>query len=153
MSELSVLAQDTTKTMSDRTAYNTEFGELEDFITATKDKQFNGISLFNGTTFNVAADSDGNATADGINLGDADYTALAALSTTTTANAASAQTAVGNAIGQVATDRATVGGNLARLQHTGSALYTYQDNLSRQPAARSRASMWPTKALTTLVSP
>ena len=79
----------------------------------------------------MTTDSDGNTfTADGINLGDADYTALAALSTTTTANAASAQTAVGNAINQVATDRATVGGNLARLQHTGSALLAYQDNLS-----------------------
>ena len=46
------------------------------------------------------------------------------------ANAASAQTAVDNAINQVATDRANVGGNLARLQHTGSALLAYQDNLS-----------------------
>ena len=68
--------------------------------------------------------------ADGVDLGDADYTALAALSITSTANAASAQTAVGNAINQVATDRANVGGNLARLQHTGSALLAYQDNLS-----------------------
>lgn len=131
MSELSVLAQDTTKTASDRTAYNTEFGELEDFITATKDKEFNGVSLFDGTALNVTTDGDGSTfSADGVDLGDADYTALAALSITSTANAASAQTAVGNAINQVATDRANVGGNLARLQHTGSALLAYQDNLS-----------------------
>ena len=131
MSELSVLAQDTTKTASDRTAYNTEFGELEDFITATKAKEFNGVSLFDGTALNVTTDGDGSTfSADGVDLGDADYTALAALSITSTANAASAQTAVGNAINQVATDRANVGGNLARLQHTGSALLAYQDNLS-----------------------
>ena len=131
MSELSVLAQDATKSSSDRTTYNTEFGELEDFITATGSKSFNGISLFNGVALNVTEDSDGNTfSVDGVNLGHVDYTTLAGLSTTTTSNASTAATAVVQALDQVSSDRATVGANLARLQHTASALLSYQENMS-----------------------
>jgi len=131
MSELSVLAQDATKSSSDRTTYNTEFGELEDFITATGSKAFNGISLFNGVALNVTEDSDGNTfSVDGVNLGHVDYTTLAGLSTTTTSNASTAATAVVQALDQVSSDRATVGANLARLQHTASALLSYQENMS-----------------------
>ena len=48
MSELSMLAQDETKTNADRALYDKEFQKLDDFITAIKGKDFNGVSLFQG---------------------------------------------------------------------------------------------------------
>jgi flagellin len=44
MSELSVLAQDVTKTDSDRALYNAEFTKLGAYITDTASKQFNGVA-------------------------------------------------------------------------------------------------------------
>src|SRR5262245_2082359 len=40
MSELSLLAQDVTKTDADRSLYNTEFGQLSAYITNTSGKDF-----------------------------------------------------------------------------------------------------------------
>ncbi len=48
MSELAMLAQDETKTNADRALYDKEFQKLDDFITAIKAKDFNGVSLFQG---------------------------------------------------------------------------------------------------------
>ena len=45
MSELAVLAQDETKTDSDRSLYDKEFQKLDDFIVNIGNKDFNGISL------------------------------------------------------------------------------------------------------------
>ena len=46
MSELAVLAQDVTKTDSDRGLYNSEFTNLGGYINDLATKDFNGISLF-----------------------------------------------------------------------------------------------------------
>ena len=51
MSELAMLAQDETKTDADRALYDKEFQKLDDFITAIKDKDFNGVSLFHNGQF------------------------------------------------------------------------------------------------------
>jgi flagellin len=46
MSEISVLAQDVTKTDTDRSNYQAEFTRLQDFIFDSGQMQFNGVSLF-----------------------------------------------------------------------------------------------------------
>ena len=59
MSELSVLAQDVTKTNSDRGLYNTEFQTLAAHVNELATKDFNGVSLFSGTALNVTTDANG----------------------------------------------------------------------------------------------
>jgi hypothetical protein len=72
MSELSILAQDVTKSDADRALYNQEFQNLGTFIDNTATKDFNGVSLFSGSDLAVTTDSDGNTTAvTGIDLGSA----------------------------------------------------------------------------------
>ena len=65
MSELAVLAQDETKTDSDRSLYDKEFQKLDDFVTAIKGKDFNGVSLFQGTTVLSVTISDAGTTTGG----------------------------------------------------------------------------------------
>jgi flagellin len=133
MSELSMLAQDETKTNTDRALYDKEFQTLDDYIADIAKKDFNGISLFSGDALNVTTDSDGTKfAAAGVNLAaGASYTALNALGVTTAAGAASALTAVKTAINQLATDRATVGANISRLENTSSQLSVLKDNISQ----------------------
>jgi flagellin len=136
MSELSILAQDITKSDADRALYDQEFQNLGTFITNTATKDFNGVSLFSGSDLAVTTDSDGNTTAvNGIDLGSTSYTGATGSYLTTTANAASALTEVKTAISQLAADRATVGANQASLGMYSEQLGVLKDNLS---AANSR---------------
>lgn len=136
MSELSLLAQDVTKSDADRALYDKEFQELDNYIQNVATKDFNGVSLFSGATLNVTTDSEGGTFgATGINLGASAYTGVNSVAVSTTAGAAAALTAVKSAITQLATDRATIGANVARLQYTDSQLAVLRDNLS---AATSR---------------
>lgn len=59
MSELAVLAQDTTKTDGDRSMYNEEFQTLASYIREASTKEFNGVSLFASTGLNITTDSEG----------------------------------------------------------------------------------------------
>ena len=60
MSELAMLAQDSTKQSDDLALYNEEFQQLMDYVLATRDKDFNGVKLFDGTVLNVTIDPEGN---------------------------------------------------------------------------------------------
>src|SRR5579863_3523723 len=60
MSELSVQAQDVTKSNSDRSLYQQEFSTLATYVNNVSTENFNGVSLFNGTSLNVTIDSSGN---------------------------------------------------------------------------------------------
>jgi len=70
MSEISVLAQDVTKTNTDRSNYSKEFVQLQNFLLEIGDAEFNGVDLFgdyhplndqnNPVTKEVTIDSDGN---------------------------------------------------------------------------------------------
>ena len=84
MSELTVLAQDVTKTTSDRALYNSEFQTFGTYVKDVATKDFNGVSLFTATTLNVVTDSEG-ATFGmaGINLGAAAYTTATSSSSCT----------------------------------------------------------------------
>ena len=74
MSELSVLAQDVTKTTADRALYQQEFKALGNYVNNVATKDFNGVSLFNGATLNVTSDSDAKSFANtGVNLGGTTY--------------------------------------------------------------------------------
>jgi len=136
MSELSILAQDVTKSDADRTLYDSEFQKLDDYVANVADKDFNGVSLFGSNTLSVTEDSDG-ATfdMDAVDLTATEYTDLNAESVTTTASAAAALTTVKAAITQLAEDRANLGANISRLNYTNEQLGVLRDNLS---AANSR---------------
>lgn len=130
MSELAVLAQDVTKTDADRALYDKEFKSLASFITETASKDFNGVSLFDGATLDVTIDSEATTFAmAGVNLGATAYTEATDASIDTAENAADALTKVKTAIEQLATDRATVGANNARLSYTSEQLSILNTNL------------------------
>lgn len=139
MSELAVLAQDVTKSDADRSLYNSEFSTLKSYISDIAGKDFNGVSLFSSSAQQVTTDSDGNKfSMSGVNLGASQYTDVTSGTTSqvnTAANAATALTNVKSAITQLATDRATVGANLQRLNYTNEQLSVLKTNLS---AANSR---------------
>lgn len=131
MGELSVLAQDETKSDSDRQLYNKEFSTLGAYVNDIATKDFNGVSLFSGDSMNVTSDSEGNTfSASGINLSSSTYTSATGANVNTTTAAATALTSVKSAITQIATDRATVGANMTRLSHNSSQLSVLKDNLS-----------------------
>jgi flagellin len=135
MSELTVSAQDVTKTSSDLKLYAQEFQTLQSYVKDVATKDFNGVSLFNGTALNVTSDSDGNAFSNtGVNLATG-TTYATALDTTTTAvdTAAHAKTAltnVKNAIAQLASDRASIGANEEALGYYNAQLSSLSNNLS-----------------------
>jgi flagellin len=136
MSELSILAQDVTKSNADRTLYDSEFQQLADYVDNVATKDFNGVSLFTSTSQSVTIDSDGNTfTMSGVNLSASVYTTATATSVSTSAAASNALASVKSAITQLAGDRAQVGANMSRLSMTSEQLGVLKDNLS---AANSR---------------
>ena len=60
MSELSIQSQDVTKSDSDRALYQQEFNTLAQYVNNVATKEFNGVSLFDGSPLNVTVDSDAN---------------------------------------------------------------------------------------------
>jgi flagellin len=134
MSELSVSAQDVTKTDTDRSLYNAEYGQLASYISDTAKKDFNGVSLFDNTAKAVTVDSDATIWSMGqINLGATAYstvgTQAAAAGIGTTTGAIAALTDVKAAITQLASDRATIGASLARLNYTNDQLSVQKTNI------------------------
>jgi len=138
MSELAILAQDGTKSDPDRTLYQIEFRELQDYILSAQTKEFNGVSLFSAAGLDVTIDSEGGTfTMNGIDLGQATYSAATSTTTVITTNA-DAQTALGivkEAINRLSNDRATIGAYQTRLNFTTEQLQISKENLA---AASSR---------------
>ncbi|HAV63759.1 MAG TPA: flagellin [Verrucomicrobiales bacterium] len=133
MSELAILAQDVTKSDADRTLYNSEFSQLQAYVTNTANREFNGVSLFSTTALNVTIDSEGNTfTMNGIDLSAASYAGATANTTniSTTAAAATALSSVKTAISKLAEDRASIGAYQSRLNFTAEQLMVSKENLS-----------------------
>ena len=131
MSELSVLAQDITKSTSDRTLYDQEFQTLEKYISDVGTKDFNGVSLFNGNVLNVTVDSEANLyQMSGINLSSASYTTLASDSVASLSGATTALADVKIAINLLAADRASLGASIETLGMYNQQLGTLKNNLS-----------------------
>jgi len=59
MSELAMLAQDSTKSNADRDLYNKELQELKNFVNDTSTQDYNGVSMFAGVSLDVTVDSEG----------------------------------------------------------------------------------------------
>jgi flagellin len=131
MSELSVQAQDVTKSNSDRTLYQQEFNTLANYVNNVATKDFNGVSLFNGKDLAVTVDSDANTfTNKGVDLTASTYNTLASDSIGTTGGAVTALSDVKAAISQLASDRANIGSNIETLTDYSNQLGTLNNNLS-----------------------
>ena len=136
MSELTLLAQDVTKSDSDRALYNNEYGQLSAYITNAATKEFNGVALFSPIALDVTIDSEGNTfTMAGVDLAAAAYTTLATDDLSTVAGAVTALTNVKAAINQLSVDRSSIGAYQTRLNYTGEQLSVSAENLT---AANSR---------------
>lgn len=136
MSELTLLAQDVTKSDSDRALYNNEYGQLSAYLTNAATKDFNGVALFSPNTLDVTIDSEGNTfTMAGVDLAAAAYTALATDDLSTVAGAVTALTNVKAAINQLSVDRSSIGAFQTRLNYTAEQLSVSAENLT---AASSR---------------
>ncbi len=131
MSELSISAQDVTKTNADRSLYDKEFQTLAAYVNSAASKDFNGVSLFSSTSMAVTTDGDGSTfTMTGINLGVSAYTNVLSANVSTTGAATSALAAVKTAINQLADDRATIGAYQSRLNYTADQLTVAVQNLT-----------------------
>ena len=130
MSELATLAQDSTKTTTDKANYNTEFAALQAYISDIGTKDFNGVSLFSsGSNYSVVKDSDGGTFA--MDAVDLNNTALAGAAVTIAqVTVGTAIATVKTAIEAVATHRAKIGANISRLNLTGEQLSILNENLS-----------------------
>ena len=137
MSELSVSAQDVTKTTTDLSLYDKEYQQLSSYVNDTASKDFNGVSLFgtgvsSSTTSNdVTIDDSGNKfQMQAINLADTKYTGATKNQVlTSAAGAAAAQLKVKDAIVQLASDRAQEGASLTRLNYTKDQLAVQKTNV------------------------
>ena len=139
MGELAMLSQDGTKSDTDRSLYQAEFRQLQDYISVTKSKTFNEQALFSTATLAVTVDAFGNTFGlSGVDLDGASY-ANAYQPTTvdisTSLTAATAVTIVGDAINKISVDRSTLGALQQRLNFTGDQLAVTKENLA---AANSR---------------
>lgn len=132
MSELAVMAQDVTKTTADKSLYDKEYQELGKYIDDIASKDFNGVSLFSASAKNVTIDSDAATwSMTAVNLGSGTYTAATqGRDLSATNGAVTALTNVKAAISQLATDRATIGANLTRLNYTNEQLAIQKTNLA-----------------------
>ena len=140
MSELTVLAQDSTKTNSDLSNYQSEFTQLQSYVSDITGKQFNGVSLFASSGLAITIDSD--AVTFAMNTAELAGTtstgvinAYSGISISTSTAAYSALNQIKTAIQALANMRAQVGANIQRLNLTNEQLTILNENLS---AANSR---------------
>lgn len=137
MSELTVLAQDTTKGTDDLAQYQKEYTKLSAYVTDLGTKQFNGVNLF-GASSGLTVTVDSEVASSPFSLTEvtfgASVTAIASGDATNDlASAASAKTAQGvlaGAITEVAGYRANVGANISVLTSYSEQLGVLKDNLS-----------------------
>lgn len=131
MSELSILAQDATKTDPDRSSYNLEFQQLSTYITTSGTKDFNGVSLFSANALDVTIDSEGTPfTMNGVNMGVTNYTDATSASISSTGAAVLALGYIKTALTSLSTDRATIGSYQARLNYGADQLTVSRQNLA-----------------------
>ena len=126
MSELMNLANDATKSTNDKANYNTEFTDLKNYISDLGTKEFNGVSLFDGSGLAVTKDSEGHTwSLNASDLNDTDIVSVIASGFTVTSTMSTLTTSIEN----VSTHRAQVGGNIQRLNLTNEQLGILSENL------------------------
>ena len=143
MSELSVVAQDVTKSNTDRSNYAVEFSQLQNYISDIGTKTYNGTALFASSGQTVTIDSDAskftmqevNLTSTAATIGMATIYTAATTSIDTSGNASTALSNIQTAIQNLADMRAKAGANIQRLNMTEQQLSITMENLA---AASSR---------------
>jgi len=138
MSELTILAQDGTKTNADRGLYQKEFEQIQAYMLSASTKDFNGVSLFSTSPLEVTIDSEGGAfTMAAIDMTTPPYsdTMAATTSVSTTSGAKATLELIKLAITRLSEDRATIGSYQTRLNYTSEQLTVSKENLA---AASSR---------------
>jgi len=142
MSELSVLAQDITKTNTDRSNYSVEFTQLQSYISDIGTKKFNGVTLFSSTQEEVTIDSDaGKFTMNAVDMttagtavanrsGMSDIYSTVTTAVVSTASSAEALSNIQTAIQNLADMRAKVGANIQRLNMTDDQVNILNENLA-----------------------
>ena len=127
MSELMTLSSDATKSTNDKTNYLTEFTDLKNYISDIGTKDFNGVSLFDGTNMAVTKDSDANVwSLNATALNGADLVSVIASGFVVTSTLATMTTAIES----VSTHRAQIGANIQRLQLTNEQVGILNENLA-----------------------
>ncbi len=143
MSELSVLSQDITKSNTDRSNYQVEFTQLQNYISDIGKKDFNGVTLFRSTAEAVTIDSDAakftmnavDMTSSTVTIGMQNIYKGTSSAIHNTTSAASALSNIQTAIQNLSDMRAKVGANIQRLNMTEQQLSISSENIS---AASSR---------------
>ncbi len=109
-------------------ALNTEIGRITGKSDAAPAGQFNGIKLFNGSKSTLTLQI-GATNGQTVNITLEDLSASGGLTTAASAGAASSISTMTTAVNKVASTRAKLGAQQVRLEHTASALTSYEDNL------------------------
>jgi len=141
MGELMMLANNPTtdNSQKDWEKYAKEYVELESYISDIGTKDFNGVSLFNGTGLSVTKDSEGNTwNLNSVQLNDSGGDLYDLFTNATqVVNGVDAWgfssyylDFLKASIEDVAASRAKVGANIRRLEYTGDQLSTLNENLS-----------------------
>jgi len=145
MSELSILAQDVTKTSGDTGNYQTEFATLQQELTDLSAGKFNGVDMFGagsaGTTAVVYTNEDSSTSTTITKSAFAGSTNMAATINTTgssiaaVSSAQAATTTISSALSELATMRAVNGAESSMLSFAQEMLVANKNNLE---AANSR---------------
>jgi flagellin len=147
MSELSILAQDVTKTSGDAGNYQTEFATLQRELTDISAGSFNGVSMFGagsaGTTATVYTNEDSStsttitksAFAGSVNMAGAISAGTSGSSIANVGSAVAATTTISAALSELATMRAVNGAESSMLSFAQEMLVANKNNLE---AANSR---------------
>ena len=132
VSELKTLAQDVTKSTSDKSNYDTEFAQLQAQLTDIAAEKFNSVALFGSTNLTVYTTEDATQS---VNVAQANL--ATAVTNITGASGLTGVTVsqASSAIENVATLRATNGAQTSRLEFAGEMLTVNRTNLE---AANSR---------------
>lgn len=131
MSELARLAADPTATGAQRTGYQNEFSQLGASIGDAASKDFNGVSLFSGSSLEVPLDSENSAlTMSGVNLGGTDYTDAINANLSSASDAQDALGKINSALTRLSQDRAGIDSNLSRLNSAADQLTVGKENLN-----------------------
>ena len=133
LSELAQLSADVTKSSSDKSLYQTEFGALTSALSQLTSEEFNGVSLFSaaGTQINVITSEDG---AQSVAINQADLASIATTSGSILANITSGASStdidtLNTAVQNLATLRATNGSQQQRMTFAADMLAINKVNL------------------------
>ncbi|MDF7801343.1 flagellin [Pontiellaceae bacterium B1224] len=148
MGELAVMANDGTKSQTDRDILQKEFGQMQEEIVRITDDagKFNGIALFDGAQISQQVGADGGQVFDGVMIdlqsdtatdldgvvGGATWADLVdgTIEISDQTNASAAVTAVNAGIDFISSQRADVGAEMKRMDQTLDGLRSYEENIS-----------------------